>query len=465
MADLGLAGLELPNLLGDVPAIGDPTPPLREALAGVGHGARAVARACSSDLGSRSRLMPLSSRGHVGRASGSPPPAIADLPPVDALAPAVAADVPRVTVSVDRCRPRLCVASASCPAPPQSARCGSRSPSTWPIRSSTSPARTSAAVGRPSGAPAPPRRRGPGGRRPTCRRSPPTDLLVRRGAHHVHPRPRGSRRRPGAARHRIGHARPSRRRCPRPAPLELGYFVGLWEVAVERFAATLVVDIAHDDPDDHAALTEAVEDALPCERMAGRRAECARSSRSPLSAGDPNGRTARRQPHPAPHVPLRRRAHRAASSPRAVGRSGRSTCRSTSSTDLTDDKSDRDRGNDHQKWRDTAMSEAIAEMVLPGTYIEVRSEGLIAVGSIATGNIGIVGTAARGPLGRGRPDRRGRPRPSTSSARPTRSRSGPHGWRTAARSCGRCSRCSPAAAAACTPSASPAARRPPPRTR
>jgi hypothetical protein len=44
------------------------------------------------------------------------------------------------------------------------------------------------------------------------------------------------------------------------------------------------------------------------------------------------------------------------------------------------------------------MSESIAEMVLPGTYIEVRSEGLIAVGSIATGNIGIVGTAARGPL-------------------------------------------------------------------
>lgn len=45
------------------------------------------------------------------------------------------------------------------------------------------------------------------------------------------------------------------------------------------------------------------------------------------------------------------------------------------------------------------MSESIAEMVLPGTYIEVRSEGLISVGSIATGNIGIVGTAAKGPLG------------------------------------------------------------------
>jgi hypothetical protein len=44
------------------------------------------------------------------------------------------------------------------------------------------------------------------------------------------------------------------------------------------------------------------------------------------------------------------------------------------------------------------MSESIAEMVIPGTYIEVRAEGLIAVGAIATGNIGIVGTAARGPV-------------------------------------------------------------------
>jgi len=43
------------------------------------------------------------------------------------------------------------------------------------------------------------------------------------------------------------------------------------------------------------------------------------------------------------------------------------------------------------------MSESISEMILPGTYIEVRAEGLIGVGGIATGNIGIVGTAARGP--------------------------------------------------------------------
>lgn len=43
------------------------------------------------------------------------------------------------------------------------------------------------------------------------------------------------------------------------------------------------------------------------------------------------------------------------------------------------------------------MSESISEMILPGTYIEVRAEGLIGVGGISTGNIGIVGTAAKGP--------------------------------------------------------------------
>jgi len=45
------------------------------------------------------------------------------------------------------------------------------------------------------------------------------------------------------------------------------------------------------------------------------------------------------------------------------------------------------------------MSESIGEMILPGTYIDVRAEGLIGVGGIATGNIGIVGTANRGPVG------------------------------------------------------------------
>lgn len=44
------------------------------------------------------------------------------------------------------------------------------------------------------------------------------------------------------------------------------------------------------------------------------------------------------------------------------------------------------------------MSESIGEMILPGTYIDVRAEGLIGVGGISTGNIGIVGTANRGPI-------------------------------------------------------------------
>jgi len=37
------------------------------------------------------------------------------------------------------------------------------------------------------------------------------------------------------------------------------------------------------------------------------------------------------------------------------------------------------------------------ETILPGTYITVRDEGLITAGQVATGNIGIVGTAAKGP--------------------------------------------------------------------
>lgn len=38
------------------------------------------------------------------------------------------------------------------------------------------------------------------------------------------------------------------------------------------------------------------------------------------------------------------------------------------------------------------------EIILPGTYITVRDEGLITAGRVSTGNIGIVGTAAKGPL-------------------------------------------------------------------
>jgi hypothetical protein len=37
-------------------------------------------------------------------------------------------------------------------------------------------------------------------------------------------------------------------------------------------------------------------------------------------------------------------------------------------------------------------------MILPGTYIDVRAEGLIAPGQVTVGNVGVVGTAAKGPV-------------------------------------------------------------------
>ena len=42
------------------------------------------------------------------------------------------------------------------------------------------------------------------------------------------------------------------------------------------------------------------------------------------------------------------------------------------------------------------MSEVITETILPGTYIEVRAEGLLSVGAIATGNVGVIGSAEMG---------------------------------------------------------------------
>src|SRR5689334_24911794 len=40
----------------------------------------------------------------------------------------------------------------------------------------------------------------------------------------------------------------------------------------------------------------------------------------------------------------------------------------------------------------------MAEAILPGVYIDVRAEGLIAPGRVTVGNLGVVGTAARGEL-------------------------------------------------------------------
>ena len=40
----------------------------------------------------------------------------------------------------------------------------------------------------------------------------------------------------------------------------------------------------------------------------------------------------------------------------------------------------------------------MAEMIIPGTYIDVRAEGLISAGRVATGIVGVVGTSSRGPV-------------------------------------------------------------------
>jgi hypothetical protein len=42
------------------------------------------------------------------------------------------------------------------------------------------------------------------------------------------------------------------------------------------------------------------------------------------------------------------------------------------------------------------VSEIITETILPGTYIQVNPEGLLTIGAIATGNVGILGTAEKG---------------------------------------------------------------------
>ena len=41
----------------------------------------------------------------------------------------------------------------------------------------------------------------------------------------------------------------------------------------------------------------------------------------------------------------------------------------------------------------------MAEMIIPGTYVDVRAEGLISARGVATGILGVIGTAHSGPIG------------------------------------------------------------------
>ena len=249
------------------------------------------------------------------------------------------------------------VASASCRPRRNRVHCGSRSPSISPIRSSISLARTFRSCRNrrifqlPHGAV-----RADGGDV-----APFAATIRSRRSHHVLPGPRGARRRPGAARHRIGHAH--------LLAAAQDNWSCCWPASALRRAlrATVVIDIAHDDLMSTQLTIEATR---ANEWPAGK---CARSNQS-------LPRRPCRYPDCPPPTALsltyRCDAERIEppSSPRVVDRSGRSKYRSPSSTRPYHNESDRDRGNDHQEGS-TAMSEAIAEMVLPSTYIEVRAEG------------------------------------------------------------------------------------------
>lgn len=187
--------------------------------------------------------------------------AIQDLPPVDALAPATPGDVPRITVSIDNARPAV-RGLGEVPGPPQ----------TGALRVDTSVNLADPSLhvnGETVGLLSPDRRtlqlphgavvRADGTDTPPYSTS---DLTVRLGATTFTP---VTEQAPTATQVRLdlpSGALTFRDPLPNSGALTLVYFVGLWEITVERFAATMYVDIAHNNAAVHATLTTAVEAAL-----------------------------------------------------------------------------------------------------------------------------------------------------------------------------------------------------------
>jgi len=185
---------------------------------------------------------------------------IADLPTVDALVPAVAADLPRITVSVADAVPAV-RGLGEVPGPPQT---GALHVTTAvdladPILRLASETVELLSSDRrvlqlPHGGVV----RSDGSETPPFSTS---DLTVRLGATTFTPTqqaPAGGQVRLDIAAGALTFANP----LPASGTLDLGYFIGLWEIRVERFAATMFVDVAHHDLDAHQVLTEAVEFAL-----------------------------------------------------------------------------------------------------------------------------------------------------------------------------------------------------------
>ena len=232
----------------------------------------------------------------------------------------------------------------------------------------------------------------PTGRR--RRRAAAGDIDVVRSRDGVHPGRRG-RRAPGEVQVTPGHRAACcfRRPCAASRHARLGYFVGEWEVRTSPVPGHAQPrDVRRPTPAGVDALSRQVEPALLEPTGAAPRAAPARAHGpgAPSTAIDATRGGSRGR---ALSVPLRLRARssRSSATGRRPDRHGRRRLVPPAPSTST--------------WatrREQNMAESIAEMVIPGTYIEVRAEGLISVGTIATGNIGIVGTAARGPRN-GRP--------------------------------------------------------------
>jgi hypothetical protein len=188
---------------------------------------------------------------------------IDNLPPVDAIAPATTTEVPRITVSVADAVPAA-RGLGEVPGPPQTGalRIATAVDLADPVLRISGETvdllsgdrRTlqlpHGAVVRADGTDTPPFTT--------------TDLTVVRGATTLTP----THDAPVAGQVRLDITSGALT-FPSPLPatgtVQLGYFVGLWEITAERFAATMFVDVAHDDRDVHTPLLEAVEAALALE--------------------------------------------------------------------------------------------------------------------------------------------------------------------------------------------------------
>jgi hypothetical protein len=185
---------------------------------------------------------------------------ISGLPPVDGVAPAAPTDVPHITVSVSDAVPGF-RGLGELPAPPQtgSLRVEADIDLADPVLHVpgedvpllSADGRTlqlpHGAVVRESGDDLAPFAT--------------TDLLVRLGATTfapVHATPAAGQVQLDIPSGALTFASP----LPSTGTLELGYFVALWEVRVERFTANVLIDIAHNDVDDQFILIEASEAAL-----------------------------------------------------------------------------------------------------------------------------------------------------------------------------------------------------------